>query len=50
MTRTKYQVKKGKEDNTIMCKEGTFYLGLKLSQLKLKKLYELGFVEFIEQV
>ena len=50
MKRKKYQVIKGKEDNTIMCSLGTFYLGLKHSQVKLKKLYELGFTKFIEEV
>jgi hypothetical protein len=49
-SRTKYKVIDGKEDRTVMCKEGVFYLGMKLSQLKLKKLYNLGFTNLIEAV
>jgi hypothetical protein len=48
--RVKYQVVKGKEDKTVMCKEGIFYLGHKISQVKLKKLYDLGLTNLIEIV
>lgn len=48
MAKAKYKVIKGKEDNSIMCKHGVFYLGIGYSQVKLKKLYDLGFTQFIE--